>query len=155
LLFRYPSQSDFWRPLIGDAIQFNSPNQQKNYYTQNIDVSASRRAMAANRVMDMLGNVPGLGSFDFFYIALVMCGMMVIVGPIDWIVLKKLGRQPWTWTTTAGWIALITLGAMYIGSMFKSGDLHFRTLRLIDQADGMCIADTDAIGIYSPRTGEY
>jgi hypothetical protein len=81
--------------------------------------------------------------------------MMLIVGPIDWIVLKRLGRQPWTWTTTAGWIALITLGAVYVGSIFKSGDLHFRTLRLVDQAGGMTVATIDAIGVYSPRTQTY
>jgi hypothetical protein len=84
-----------------------------------------------------------------------MIAMMFIVGPIDWIVLKKLDRQPWTWITTSGWIGLLTVGAVYMGHAFKSGDLHFRTLRVIDQADGITVATTDAIGIYSPRTGDY
>src|SRR3712207_8616828 len=49
------------------------------------------------------------------------------------IFLKKLGRQPWTWVTTGGWVALINLGAIYAGHVFKSGELHYRTVELVDQ----------------------
>jgi hypothetical protein len=81
--------------------------------------------------------------------------MMILVGPVDWFVLKSLGRQPWTWVTTSGWIALLTLGAIYAGHVFKSGDLYFRSLQLIDQAGDRTVAVVDVIGIYSPRTSAY
>jgi hypothetical protein len=114
-----------------------------------------RRSQAASRVMDRLGDVPGAGRFGFTNVALVMIGLMLLVGPIDWIVLKRLGRQPWTWFTTTGWIALITTGAIYIGHALKSGDLHFRTMRMIDQQRDSVVGWVDAVGIYSPRTSEY
>jgi hypothetical protein len=105
--------------------------------------------------MNFLGDVPGVGAFGFGYVAIVMIGMMLIVGPIDWIVLKRLNRQPWTWITTGGWIALLTLGAVYMGYAFKSGDLHFRTLSMIDQTDGMTVGRIDTFGIYSPLSQNY
>ena len=115
----------------------------------------AREATALRQVGDLLGSIPGAGRFGFGYVAAVLLAMMVIVGPLDWFVLKKLGRQPWTWATTTGWVALVTLSAVYAGHLFKSGELHFRTFQLVDQADGVAVARTDVSALYSPRTTQY
>jgi hypothetical protein len=57
--------------------------------------------------------------------------------------------------TTGGWIALVTLGAIFIGHVFKSGELHYRTIRVIDQVDGRAVAAEDFVCLYSPRTTRY
>jgi hypothetical protein len=119
------------------------------------DADAQRQQVAMRVLQDHLGNVPGLGQFGFSYVALVLIGMMVIVGPVDWFVLKMLGRQPWTWVTTTGWIALVTLGALYAGYVLKSGDLHYRTIRLVDQVGDQSAGEVDVAFIYSPKTGYY
>ncbi len=121
----------------------------------NADRDSTAQSAAIARLQDYLGTVPGAGRFGFSYVAMVLLGMMVIVGPVDWLVLRKLGRQPWTWVTTSGWIALITLGAVYIGNVVKSGDLHYRSIRLTDQIDGETVGDTALTCIYSPRTTDY
>ena len=118
-------------------------------------IQEQKRADAAGQIIDLLGDVPGVGSFGFKYVAMVLLGMMVLVGPVDWFVLKWMGRQPWTWITTLGWIGLITTGAISIGSIFRSGDLHYRTLQVIDQVDKSVVARTDVIGIYSPKNDDY
>jgi hypothetical protein len=126
-------------------------------YTHKVgnQIQDDKRAEAAGQIIDLLGDVPGVGTFGFKYVAMVLLAMMVIVGPVDWFVLKKIGRQPWTWATTAGWIGLITVSAIFVGSVFRSGDLHFRTLQLIDQVDGSVVARTDVVGLYSPKTDDY
>ena len=147
---------DFWRPILRELVQ---PPSQKttnnNYGYWNLSSEEQRRLVAMEAVVDQLGDVPGVGKFDFSYIAFVMIAMMVIVGPVDWFVLRKLGRQPWTWVTTAGWIVLITTGALYIGYIFRSGDLYYRTVRLVDQADDQVVGAMDVVGIYSPKTQQY
>ena len=126
----------------------------ETYYTGANEVQA-REATALRQVGDLLGTVPGAGSFGFGYVAGVLIAMMVVVGPVDWFVLKRLGRQPWTWATTTGWVALVTLSAVYAGHLFKSGELHWRTFELVDEADGVAVARTDLAALYSPRTTEY
>lgn len=116
---------------------------------------AGRQTRAIGVLQNYLGDVPGAGKFGFSYVAWVLFGMMLVVGPLDWFVLRKLGRQHWTWTTTAGWIGLVTVGALYIGHVFKSGDLYYRTIRVVDQADGQIAGEASLIGIYSPRTTTY
>jgi hypothetical protein len=57
--------------------------------------------------------------------------------------------------TTAGWIGLITTVAIFIGSIVRSGDLHYRGLEVVDQVDGSVVARTEVIGIYSPKSDDY
>src|SRR2546421_6506130 len=145
----------FWRPIFHRTLKTGDQKPQPNYYGWGYDPSEARRVAATERIIDRLGNVPGVGRFDFSYVALVMIGMMLIVGPVDWWVLRKLGRQEWTWVTTGGWIALVTFSALYVGHVLKSGDLYYRTVRVIDQADGNVVGVFDMNGIYSPKTQAY
>ena len=157
LSFADPKKTwDLWKLVLDGMVPklpddpFTPP---ERYYA--MSDTGFREAAALRQVGDLLGAVPGAGRFGFGYIATVLIGMMVVVGPVDWFVLKKLGRQPWTWVTTTGWIGLVTLGAIYAGHLLKSGELHFRTFELVDQADGASVARTDIAGLYSPRTTTY
>lgn len=105
--------------------------------------------------VNAIGDIPGVGQFGFSWVLLVLVGLMVVVGPVDWWVLKKLGRQPWTILTTTGWIALVTLGALYLGTILRSGDLHLRSVELIEQAGGRVVAVNHVAVVYSPRTARY
>lgn len=141
----------FYKPILKSLLLPPDSTDNSDYLHSN----ENRRVAAIGAVVDRLGDVPGIGRFDFSYIAIVMIAMMIVVGPVDWIVLKKLGKQPWTWATTFGWITLITTGALYIGYVFRSGDLYYRTLRFLDQADNQIVAATDVAGLYSPKNQLY
>jgi hypothetical protein len=162
-----------WQPLLGSAVSLTPvpvaapttqptpttnpaiPGAYPSVYIPPTLTDDQQENIATMSIADFLGNVPGAGEFGFGYIAVALIAMMVIVGPVDWFVLKKLGRQPWTWVTTSGWIALVTVGAVYAGHIFKSGELHYRTIRVIEQADDVTIASTDYVGLYSPRSTGY
>ncbi len=148
--------ASFWRRVLEGAIEVNvlkkDANNNNSFPGSQFDV---RRRAAVDRTLDWLSDIPGAGSFGFSYIAIVLLAMMFIVGPIDWFVLKRLGRQPWTWVTTSGWIGLVTVGAIYMGHVFKSGDLHYRTVSIIDEAGGARVAAVNLASIYAPRTTEY
>jgi hypothetical protein len=145
-----------WKPVLGGALDLkmllqSSTTAGYNGYGQ----AETQQSLSESGVADLLGDVPGAGQFGFSYVAIALIGLMVIVGPVDWIVLRAIKRQPWTWVTTTGWIGLVTVGALYTGHAFKSGDLHYRTYTLIDQAGGGAVARTEFVGLYSPRTTTY
>jgi hypothetical protein len=155
---RSPSADRFWKAILAQArvkIKDDTENDNNNNVNYGYWGDDYRTTNAVRSNIELMGSIPGVGSFDFTYVAIVLIGLMLIVGPIDWMVLKRLGRQPWTWATTTGWIALITIGAIYIGYLFKSGELHYRTLQVIDQADGRAVATTDLVCIYSPKSQIY
>lgn len=138
-------------PTLVDADSDGSRS--RSYY--GYDPVTQTQQSSVSTLQDHLANVPGAGRFGFSYVVWVVLGMMFVVGPVDWFILRRLGRQPWTWVTTAGWIGLITVGALYIGKIFKSGELHYRSITMIDQAGGQTVARTLLAGVYSPRTTDY
>jgi hypothetical protein len=153
---RSPAADRFWKPILSQArIAIKDPSENEQQVNNGYWGDDYRASNAMRQNIELMGSIPGVGSFDFSYVAIVLIGLMFIVGPLDWIILKRLGRQPWTWATTTGWIALVTIGAIYIGHLFKSGELHYRTLQLIDQADGRSVAKTDVVCIYSPKSQIY
>jgi hypothetical protein len=146
-----------WEPALSPALdtsRLNPPAAGSAYYN-NFGPYEQRQGAAEQVITDLLGDVPGAGQFGFSYVAVTLIGLMVIVGPVDWFVLRALKRQAWTWVTTSGWIALVTLGALYIGHAFKSGDLHYRTYTLVDQAPDGVVARSTFAGLYSPLTADY
>ena len=150
---------EFWKPIFAELTRLPDEKEktQPAYYngSQSESPDQQREGTATDVLCNFIGNVPGAGRFGFSYVAGALIAMMIVVGPVDWFVLKRLGYQPWTWATTGGWIALITLAAVYAGFLFKSGDLYFRTVRVIDQIDGASVGTSDLMGIYSPRTRQY
>ena len=52
----------------------------QRYY--GVSEAALREAGSVRQVGDLLGDVPGAGRFGFGYVAGVMIGMMVVVGPV-------------------------------------------------------------------------
>ncbi len=159
-LLRFDSKDKsetFWRRQLEGMVEIphaekNSNNNSPSYMSNAID---GREQNALSRSMDRMGSIAGAGTFGFTYISAVLILMMILVGPVDWVVLKMLKRQPWTWVTTAGWAGVITVGAILVGHAFKSGDLHFRTTSVVDEADGSRVAATDLAAVYSPRTTSY
>ncbi len=140
----------FWRELITKMTGLREKKLGEYYhYGQNPS------QVAALTGLERIGQIPNTGAFGFSYIAVTMIALMLIVGPIDFFVLKKIGRQPWTWATTIGWIGLITTGALYAGHLMRSGDLHFRTLALYDQVDDKLVASEEIALVYAPKSANY
>lgn len=140
---------DFHNHVLDQLFAVTTRGQNIDYGYYDTDIAA------ANSALDRIGDIPNTGGFGFSYIALVVGGLMLIVGPIDWFILRKIGKQPWTWATTTGWIGVFTCGALYAGHLLRSGDLHFRTLRLYDQAADRIVAAEDIALVYAPKSARY
>lgn len=117
--------------------------------------TTDERAAGIDAAVKQIDTIEGAGSFDFGTIAWTLLGLMFVVGPIDWFVLKKLNRQPWTWATTTGWIGLITVASLYAGQLLHGGELHLCSVSVIEQIDGRRVYSSDVVEVYSPSTRHY
>jgi hypothetical protein len=149
-------QREFWNPLLDPLWANRSPivvDEANSRFSSNPNEDPGW--LAYNGILNWIGDVPGAGSFGFQYVAVAVGALLLLVGPIDWFVLRRLKRQPWTWVSTGAWIALFTLAAVYAGELAYSGDTHFRTVTLIEQAGGRVVAKQHIAGMYAPRTTFY
>lgn len=149
----------FWQTFLRQVVDHLPPEPKETEKKKtSSDLSFYRTAdevQAAHAALGRIGDIDDAGSFGFSYIAIVIGLLMLVVGPIDFFVLKKIGRQPWTWATTLGWIGLVTIGALYAGYLLRSGELHYRTLRLVEQADDQVVSQSEIALIYAPRSAIY
>ena len=93
-------------------------------------------------------SVLGLGGFLLLYI--------LTIGPVNYMVLKRLERRELAWFTIPAIIALF-LGVAYVtGFQWRGSDVLVNQLSVsIGSADSDTVKVDSVIGVYSPRRGNY
>ena len=109
-----------------------------------------------NRVLTHLHSIDEMRPLSIWWIILLLSLLAILLGPVDYMVLKRLGKLPWTWVTCAFWIALFTGGAYYGVQYLRAGDLQYRSVSVIDGIAETPLAwQTTYSGIFAPRSDRY
>ncbi|MDB6130346.1 MAG: hypothetical protein JWM04_1453 [Verrucomicrobiales bacterium] len=61
-----------------------------------------------------------------------LLGYLLVIGPVDYIVLKKMKRQMLTWITFPCYVVLFSLLIYYIGFRLRAGLTEFNQLHIVD-----------------------
>jgi len=143
--------------LLKGIVEFNTQptSQQRIIPVVSEDRFGSNEADARRAVLSELANVADLRTFDVSLLLWMMLGLTILVGPVDWFVLRALHRQPWTWFTTLGWAGVATIGAIMLALTGRGGSSTYRSFTLIDQLDGRTLAQTQMACLYSSNTRKF
>ncbi|MGB7156666.1 MAG: hypothetical protein WBD40_01290 [Tepidisphaeraceae bacterium] len=76
---------------------------------------------------------------------------LAFLGPVDTLLLKLLGRRPWTFVTVLGWGGLIAAGAFNISRQNAERTVEYRSVRMIEEADGAAAIVTDLVSLRWPE----
>lgn len=113
-------------------------------------------AEASNRVLGHLFRIPELRPLSIWWVVGLLVTLALVVGPIDYLVLKKLDRQPLTWVTSGCVIALFTVGAYYGVEYIRGGAMQVRAVTVTDAVQGSpTVWTTTYSGIFAPSSDEY
>jgi len=111
---------------------------------------------ANNQVMEYLYDIDQMRPLSIGWVVGLLILLAILIGPVDYWVLKKIDRQPWTWITCSGWIILFTLGAYYGVQALRAGDLQLRSVSVTDAVAGEDTAwQTQYSGIFAPKSDDY
>ena len=111
---------------------------------------------ASNRVMEHLYQLAQMRPLSIWWVILTLTALALLLGPVDYILLKRLDRLPYTWLTSTGWIVLFTVGAYYGVQALRGGRMQLRAVSVLDSiADSNCAWATYYTGLYSPRSADY
>jgi hypothetical protein len=125
-------------------------NPSDNHYRISVSQNAS------NQVMEYLYKLEQMKPLSIWWIVLTLMALAVLLGPVDYLVLKKLDKLPYTWLTSTGWIAIFTLGAYFGVQWFRGGAMEVRAVSVLDGiADSNCAWATCYTGLFAPRSGDY
>lgn len=140
-----------WRPILAALTGEPPPEPKRQYDTpfygyQSETEDQQREGAAVGTVCDF---VAGPVAPSPHRVPPVLLAIFLVIGPIDSFVLFALGRRPWTWTTAAGWVALLTAAVAIALPHVRPTQAQCRSVRLIDQVDDATVAKTDLVGISS------
>ena len=148
----------FWlpqiRPLLSErkVVLTNNPQQSNDRWSHQLGPAAK----ASNAVLEHLYNVEELRPIHVGWVVLILVVLALLIGPVDYLVLKRLGHLPWTWATASACIALFSVGAYYGVEYLRGGVLQARVVSVLDGIDGASGGwATRYTGIFAPRSDDY
>jgi len=112
-----------------------------------IDENSATRAITTTRGL-RLPDVAQLVLFLFLYV--------VIIGPINYFVLRALRRLEWAWATIPLIILLTSVGAYLVGANLRGTLPTISRLQIVQQWPGEARSRVDGVtGVLAPRRGTY
>lgn len=111
---------------------------------------------STNQVMEFLYQLEQMKPLSIWWIVLTLMALAVLLGPVDYLVLKRLDKLPYTWLTSTGWIVIFTVGAYFGVQWLRAGAMEVRAVSVLDGiADSNCAWATSYTGLFAPRSGDY
>jgi hypothetical protein len=111
------------------------------------NVDASNQALTA---------LPALGLPPTFYVLCLLGLYILIVGPLNYLILRRLKRQEWAWISIPALVILFTLVAYFSGFLMRGVRPTLNRLAVLQAWDGVDQAQAHAlVGIYSPGRTKY
>lgn len=135
---------------VSDRQSQDRPDRDFYNYAQGVEQQST------GRILDYLYGIDEMRPLSIGWVVLLLALLAVLLGPVDYMVLKRLDRLPLTWVTSLGWILLFTVGAYYGVQALRAGDMQLRTVSLVDavQDEGMAW-NTRVCGLFAPKSDEY
>jgi hypothetical protein len=130
----------------------NNPDNYQN--THHYDTGQAQAGN--NAVMEHLYNIAELRPLSIWWVILLLTLLAVLLGPVDYKVLKRIDRLPLTWVTSAFWIILFTAGAYYGVQALRGGRMQFRIVSVLDGIKHSdCAWSTEYCGLFAPYSDDY
>ena len=112
--------------------------------------------VSSSRVLQYQYDLKQMRPLSIWWVILILASMAILLGPVDYFVLKRLDRLPLTWLTSIGWIAVFTVGAYYGVQALRGGQMQIRTVSVQDSIAGSGTGwATHYLGIFAPRSDDY
>ena len=115
-----------------------------------------RAQTANNEVMEYLYNVSEMRPLSIWWVIFLLITLAVLLGPVDYKMLKHRDRLPWTWLTCSFWIILFTVGAYYGVQALRGGKMQLRMVSVLDGIESSNQAwSTEYCGLFAPGSDDY
>ena len=103
----------------------------------------------------VLRNIPEMDPPDIGWILLIMVFFVILAGPINYIVLKKMDKRDWIWATAPTLSIAFCAIVFFIGKNIKGTNLETSTITQLFDYNAGKYKGTTFIGVKIPKTGGY
>ena len=137
------------RSIRLDVAEVESPDNRSRSYEYRTGTAQA----ASNSIMEYL--YTGIKPLSIWWVILLLTALALLLGPIDYKILKRKDRLPLTWLTCAFWITIFTVGAYYGVQFLRAGDMELRLVSVVDGIDDGPAWATVHSGLFAPYSANY
>jgi hypothetical protein len=151
---RWKSQPVFWQKLIQDAGPTYVDTSKDNTVGFGQELRTDEVPMQLLRSLESFSSVPVI---SFGWVALFILLYIIVVGPLDYLFLKKVvKRLELTWVTFPLVVLAVSAGAYFAAYSLKGNDQKINKLDLIDvDLNTKTAQGSTWFSIFSPRVQNY
>ena len=109
-----------------------------------------------SQIVGAVSDLPALALPPIGGLVLLLLGYIALIGPINYLVLKRIDRREWAWITMPALIAIFAAGAYAYGSALRGSDVIVNEVAIVRGApDATEGAAQVYLGVFSPTRGTY
>jgi hypothetical protein len=109
-----------------------------------------------SQIVSAVMNLPSLALPPIGGLIVLLFGYIVLVGPVNYLVLRKLDRREWAWVTVPALIAVFAVGSFGIGGLLRGSDVIVHEVGIVRGAPGTGAATIQSyLGVFSPSRSTY
>jgi hypothetical protein len=107
-------------------------------------------------IVAAVSNLPSLALPPIGGLLVLLFGYILLVGPVNYLVLRRLDRREWAWVTVPSLIAVFTVGSFGIGALLRGSDVIVHEVAIVRGAQGTDQATVQSyLGIFSPSRATF
>jgi hypothetical protein len=149
-----PFWMEFTKPFLDRGALAAKPaaSQEDEGYDYGYDETAD----SSNAVLTFLLDIPEMEPISILWVVGLLMTLAVVIGPVDYLILRKRDRLPLTWLTFTVYIGLFSVLALFGVKALRAGDTQLRAVSVRDAVEGQehrwasCYS-----GIFASDTDDY
>jgi hypothetical protein len=107
-------------------------------------------------IVSAVTNLPSLTLPPISGVLVLLFGYILLVGPVNYLVLRRLDRREWAWFTVPALIVVFTAGSFGIGGLMRGSEVIVHEVGIVRGAPGTDAAVASSyLGVFSPNRGTY
>ena len=109
-----------------------------------------------SQIVYALQNLPSIDLPPIEQLFLLLAGYIALIGPINYLILRRLDRREWAWVTIPALVVVFAFGSYGLGATLKGSDVIVNQIAVVRAAQGTGRGIGQAyIGIYSPTRRSF
>ena len=109
-----------------------------------------------SQIVSAASQLPSLALPPIGGLVALLGAYILLIGPINYLVLKRLDKREWAWVTMPALIVAFAVGAYGIGSFLRGSEIIVNEVAIVRGAPGATEGTAQAyLGVFSPSRGTY
>jgi hypothetical protein len=109
-----------------------------------------------SQIVQAASQLPSLALPPIGGLIALLGGYIILIGPVNYIVLRRLDKREWAWVTMPALIVAFAIGAYGFGTLLRGSDLILNEVAIVRGAPGASEGLAQAyLGVFSPNRGSY